>query len=64
MSHRPLLGGDMDRLSDKQLETLIRWEKSHPQSPATLSALTELRDRRAVEKIIGEWDNYERNGPR
>ena len=59
MSHRPLSGGDMDRVSDEVLHNLIEasWVISglcdnRSTYLCVKKALTELRDRRQAEKTI------------
>ena len=55
----------MDRISDDLLSVMIECEEEHlKRKPSSvelcfLMALTELRDRRAAEKALDEWDTYE-----
>ena len=55
MSHGPLLGGDMDKVSDEWIDANIKAleeiAKSEMRGPyEQLMSLIELRDRRAAEK--------------
>lgn len=47
MNSRPLLGGDMERVSDEELERIMTM---YCHNDSVLYALTELRERREAEK--------------
>jgi hypothetical protein len=61
------LGGDMDRINDEQLKKCIMWAEGDSVTlvklETMLSALVELRERRAADKAKKDTPNWERPLP-